>query len=80
MSLVPLPVTRPVLARPAHGAYQAGQGPVLQGGPLVGQVGQQPCVALGGAADKSLAVGFPHLCQAVGRLGGCQEGGQLGGL
>lgn len=80
MSLVPLPVTCPVLAWPAHGAYQAGQGPVPQGGLLVGQVGQQPCVALGCAADEGLAVGFPHLCQSVGRLGGCQEGGKLGGL
>lgn len=64
----------PSPGRPAHGTYQAGQGPVLQGGPLVGQVGQQLCVSLGSTADEGPAVRFLHLCQAAERLGGHWEG------
>lgn len=63
----------PSPGRPAHSAYQAGQGPVPQGGPLVGQIGQQLCVSLGGTADEGPAVRFLHLCQAAERLGGHGE-------
>lgn len=57
----------PFLSRPR--AYQAGQGGVLQGGPLVRQVGQQLSVPLGGTAGEGLTVGFPYLPQAAGRWG-----------
>lgn len=42
---------------------------MLQGGSLVRQVGQQLCVPLSCTAREGPAVGFAHLCQAVGRWG-----------
>lgn len=72
----PGPTVRPsVRSQPACEAYQAGHGCVPQGGPLVRQVGQQLHVPLGGVADEGLAVGFPHLRQAVGRWGAVERAG-----